>query len=116
VTAAQVNGTWATPANEFKIWARGHNRRQIEFFGAAEYKAQARSMANTGEGPGIAIIEGDTALFKPDGAEDDCRITLKLAHCKLIVTQTGVCGSGNPVTAEGTYKKVSTRKPVFTDS
>jgi len=26
VTAAQINGTWATPAGEFKIWAIDHHR------------------------------------------------------------------------------------------
>ena len=70
-------------------------------------------MANTGEGQGIATIEGNTAVFKPEGAEDECQITLKFTHGKLVVTQTGVCGFGNRVTAEGTYKKVSTRKPDF---
>ena len=27
-------------------------------------------MVNTKEGKGIAFIEGDTAIFKPDGARD----------------------------------------------
>jgi hypothetical protein len=113
VTAAQVNGTWATLANEFKIWALGHQRLQIEFSGSFAYKSPGGPMANTGEGQGIATIEGNTAIFKPEGAEDECQITLKFTHGKLVVTQTGVCGFGNRVTAEGTYKKVSTRKPDF---
>jgi hypothetical protein len=70
-------------------------------------------MANTGEGSGIAVIEGDTGVFKPDGVEDECRITMKFTRDKLVVTQTGVCGFGNNVTAAGTYNKVSTRKPKF---
>jgi hypothetical protein len=36
-------------------------------------------------------IEGDTAIFKPDGAEDACKITLKFTSGKLLVTQTGTC-------------------------
>jgi hypothetical protein len=113
VTAAQVNGTWEMKGGEFKIWALGQQKLQIEFSGSYEYKSPAGPMANTGEGSGIAVIEGDTAIFKPDGAEDECKITLKFTRGKLIVTQTGVCGFGNNVTAEGTYKKVSAKKPKF---
>ena len=70
-------------------------------------------MANEGEGSGIAKIEGDTAIFKPDGAEDECKITLKFTGEKLVVAQNGICGFGFNVTAEGTYKKVSSKKPKF---
>jgi hypothetical protein len=69
--------------------------------------------ANTGEGSGIATIEGDTAMFKPEGAEEECQITLKFTGGKLVVMQTGICGFGHNVTAEGTYKRVSTKKPKF---
>lgn len=113
VTAAQVNGTWKTKGGEFKIWALGQQKLQIEFFGSYEYKSPAGPMANTGEGSGTARIEGDTAIFKPDGAEDECKITLKFTKGKLVVTQTGVCGFGNNVTAEDTYKRVSSTKPKF---
>src|SRR5258708_364815 len=33
VTAAQVNGTWQSKHGEFKIWALGHQRLQVEFSG-----------------------------------------------------------------------------------
>jgi hypothetical protein len=113
VTAAQVNGTWKTKQAEFKIWALGHQRLQVEFSGVYEYKTTQGPTANTGEGSGIAMIEGDTAIFKPEGAEEECRITLKFTGGKLVVTQTGICGFGNNVTAAGTYKKVSAKKPKF---
>jgi hypothetical protein len=113
VTAAQVNGTWRTKSGEFKIWALGQQRLQIEFSGTYEYKTPQGRSANEGEGSGIATIEGDTAIFKPDGAEEECRITLKFTGGKLVVTQTGICGFGHNVTAAGTYKKVSARKPKF---
>ena len=113
VTAAQVNGTWQMNHNEFKVWALGQQRLQIEFSGTFEYKNPHGPMANTGEGSGVATIEGDTAIFRPDGAEEECRITLKFSRGKLIVTQTGYCGFGNRVTAEGTYKKISSKKPKF---
>jgi hypothetical protein len=113
VTAAQVNGTWETKNGEFKIWALGPQMLHVEFSGSHEYKSRAGPMANTGEGHGVASIEGDTAVFKPDGAEDECRITMKFTRGKLMVTQTGVCGFGNNVTAEGTYKRTSRGEPKF---
>src|SRR2546430_9305815 len=113
VTAAQVNGTWKTKYNEFKIWALGQQRLQIEFSGVYEYQTPQGPSANEGEGSGIATIEGDTAIFKPEGAEEECRITLKFIGGKLVVTQTGICGFGHNLTAAGTYQKVSAKKPKF---
>ena len=80
---------------------------------AATPAAFAMQVPPPGEGSGIAFVKGDTATFKPDGVEGECKITLKFSHRKLIVTQTGACGFGNNVTAEGTYKRVSTKKPKF---
>jgi len=113
VTAAQVNGTWKTKIGEFKIWALGQQRLQIEFLGVYEYQSPQGPTANEGQGGGIARIEGDTAIFEPEGAEDECKITLKFTHGKLVVAQIGICGFGNNVTAAGTYKKVSSSKPKF---
>jgi len=113
VTAAQVNGTWKTKHSEFKIWALGQQRLQIEFSGVYEYKTPQGPSANEGEGSGVATIEGDTAIFKPEGAEEECRMTLKFTGGKLVVTQTGICGFGHNVTAAGTYQKVSAKKPKF---
>ena len=113
VTAAQVNGTWRSGKNEFKIWALGQQRLQIQFFGVWEHNTTYGPTANTGEGSGIARIDGDTAIFKPDGAEDECKIALKFAGGKLIVTQDGISGFGFNVRADGTYKKVSSKKPKF---
>ena len=106
VTAAQENGTWKTKGGEFKIWALGKQRLQVEFSGVYEYKTPQGPMANEGEGSGVATIEGDTAIFKPEGAEEDCQITSKFSGGKLVVTQTGICGFGHNVSAEGTYKKI----------
>ena len=113
VTAAQVNGTWKTESGELKILALGKQRLQVEFFGVYEYKTPHGPMANEGEGSGIAKIEGDAAVFKPEGAEEECQITLKFIGTKLVVTQTGICGFGHNVSAEGTYKKISSKKPKF---
>src|SRR3954452_21645035 len=87
VAAKQVNGTWKLRDNEFKIWAMGEQKLRIEFFGAWEHDSAAGRTANTGEGAGIAKIDGDTAIFKPEGAEEECKITLKFAAGKLLVSQ-----------------------------
>jgi hypothetical protein len=73
VTAAQVNGTWKTKYGEFKIWALGKQRLQVEFSGVYEYKTPKGPMANEGEGSGIATIEGDTAIFNPMGRKRNAR-------------------------------------------
>ena len=73
VTAAQVNGTWKTKYGEFKIWALGKQRLQIEFSGVYEYKTPQGPSANEGVGSVIAAIEGETATFKPQGAEEECQ-------------------------------------------
>jgi hypothetical protein len=113
VTAARVNGTWKAKYGEFKIWALGQQRLQIEFSGVYEYKTPQGPSANEGEGNGVATIEGDTAIFEPEGTEEECRITLKFTGDNLVVTQVGICGFGHNVTAAGTYKKVSAKKPKF---
>ena len=113
VTAAQVNGTWKSKFGEFKIWALGKQRLQVEFSGVYEYKTPQGPSANTGEGSGIAKIEGDTATFKPEEADEECQITLKFTGGRLVATQTGICGFGHNVSAAGTYKKVSAKKPKF---
>jgi len=114
VTAAQVNGTWTYRQNEFKILALGQQKLQIEFSGVWEHKTgNGELTANTGEGSGTAKIEGDTAIFKPEGAEDECKITLKFTGGKLVVTQEGMCGFGFNVRADGTYKRTSAKKPKF---
>jgi hypothetical protein len=88
----------------------GKQRLQVEFSGVYEYKTPHGPMANEGEGNGVATIQGDIVIFKPEGTEDECQITLKFTDGKLIVTQTGTCGFGHNVSAEGTYKKVSSGK------
>jgi hypothetical protein len=99
VTAAQINGTWATPAGEFKIWALDHHRLRVEFSVAAEHKGEPGPMANAGDGHGIATIQGDSAIFKPNGADADCRITLKF-NCRL----TGATSANTPMSTARTQK------------
>ena len=116
VTAAQVNGTWRSKNGRFKVWALGNQALRAEFSGTYQYDSPTGPMANTGKGGGIAFIRGDTASFKPEGANDACKIRMQFARSKLLVKQEGSCGFGLNVTADGTYSKVSRRKPVFAPS
>ena len=113
VTAAQVNGTWRYKANQFKVWALGQQKLKVEFMGTYEYKTRAGWMANTGSGSGIAVIEGDTALFRPEDADEECKITMRFTGGKMVAEQEGGCGFGHNVIASGVYRKVSSRKPKF---
>lgn len=92
VTAAQVNGTWRTKTGEFKVLALGRQKLRIQFSGTYEYRVNGEWTANTGTGAGIAFIVGDTATFRPEGAEEDCTITMRFAAGALDVTQEGGCG------------------------
>jgi hypothetical protein len=69
-------------------------------------------MVNAGDGYGIAMIQNNTAIFKPEGADAECRITLKFTHHALVVTQTSTCDFGKYANEDGIYKRVSTSKPV----
>lgn len=115
VTAAQVNGTWKYRGNIFNIWALGQQKLKVEFVGVYLYKTPDGPMANTGYGSGIARIEGDTAIFKPDDAyiDEGCKVTMRFTKGKLIVEQEGLCGFGFNVGASGTYRRVSKAKPKF---
>ena len=114
VTAAQVNGTWQSRFGHFKILAIGKQRLKVEFEGVYVYKlADGSDMANMGEGRGIAVIDGIEATFKPEDAEDECEIKMKFIRGKLEVKQEGICGFGHNVSAAGTYRRVSSRKPKF---
>lgn len=113
VTASQVNGTWRLRNNTFKVWALGNQKLKVEFSGTYEYKVSGEIMANTGTGDGIAHIEGDTAIFKPDVSDNECKITMKFTKGKLVVDQEGICGFGHNVSAAGTYRKINARKPKF---
>ena len=116
VTAAQVNGTWCNGPSEFRIWALGQQRLQVEFSGVYEYRINGEPMSNVGDVSGIARIEGDTATFRPEGAEDECSITMRFTRGRLVVTQAGApvsCGFGHNVSAAGTYRRTSARRPRF---
>jgi hypothetical protein len=111
VTAAQVNGTWKSGANTFEVLALGKQKLSVGFSGVYKYKTPDGPTANTGEACGVAIIKGDTAIFKPEEDGNDCTITMKFTGGKLVVEQEGMCPFGFNVSARGIYRKASRQKP-----
>lgn len=113
VTAAQANGTYRDGKSTFKILALGNNRLRVQFDGIYITRS---GVPNIGYAQGEAHIEGDEATFMPPDTQG-CKITIKFLPNKLKVTQEDGdfgCGFGHNVTADGTYRKISSAKPKFT--
>jgi hypothetical protein len=123
VSGAEVTGTFRLyfdgkfkgSYNEIQIKAIGGGKLDISMNLIYPYKDSSGEMtANTGEASGEATITGDTAIFTPEGT-DTCKITIKFVKAGVIkVTEDGGdggCGFGHNVYSDGTYKKVSSKKP-----
>jgi hypothetical protein len=124
VPASEVNGTFRMNfagkfkgnSNEIRIWALGHNKLKLGMDLVYPYIVNKELSANIGELDGEATITGDTAVYssKQFGA---CEITIRFLHPGTIkVTQSEAdfdCGFGHNVSADGTYHKVSSKKPTF---
>jgi hypothetical protein len=109
----KYKGSW----NEIQIQALGNNKVKIGFDLTYPYTmANGDLMANVGNAVGEADIVGDEAIFtQSEGGT--CSIRVKFVKAGVIkVTQEQAeagCGFGLNVSAEGTYKKVSSTKPKF---
>ncbi|MEO6052349.1 MAG: hypothetical protein ABIP78_13605 [Pyrinomonadaceae bacterium] len=128
VSAAEVNGTFRMNftgkfkdnSNDIKILALGGGKLHIAMDLVYPYRLQNREMmANMGQLDGEALITGDTAVY--DSSEfGPCKITIKFVKPGTIkVSQEGTdgeCGFGHNVNSDGTYRRVSSRKPKFDTS
>ena len=113
--APNVTGTYSNRTSEFKILDQGGGQLKIQFDGSFPYRVGKELMANTGTASGTATLNGNVAVFVPEGFES-CKITLRFAGRSLKVTQEGTdsdCGFGNRVMATGTYTRRSSRPPKF---
>ncbi len=125
VKAAEVNGTfkmnfrgkYKKMSNEIKILALG--RGKIRFAMDLIYPYTLRNgeiSVNMGGLDGEASIAGDTAVYESEEF-GRCKITFKFVKPgSLKIFQDGTdagCGFGHNVTSDGTYRKVSGRKPTF---
>jgi len=124
VSGAEVNGTYRMPftgkfkdsSNKIRILALGKGKVRVAFDLLYPYMmSDGGPMVNLGNAEGTAEITGDTAVFA--SSEGSCRITIKFARPGTInVSQEGTdadCGFGVNVTADGVYRKTSSKKPRF---
>jgi len=119
VTGEEATGTYrdAKSNSEIRILALGHGKLKVQLALVYEFKSGGGPMANVGDASGEATIENDIAVFVPEGF-GECKITMTfLPNGKLKVEQKGdECGFGHNVYAEGTFRKISSRKPKFDDA
>ena len=119
VTAAEATGTYrdVEGSSEIRILALGHGKLKVQLALVYEFKSGEGPMANLGDASGEATIENDVAVFVPEGF-GDCKITMTfLQNGKLKVEQQSEeCGFGHNVRADGTFRKISSRKPKFDDA
>lgn len=104
--------------NEIKIRSLGNNKVKVGFGLTYPFTADDGNLsANVGEAVGEAEINGDTAIYSTSEDGGKCEITIKFVktgQIKVTQTQEGAgCGFGLNVSAQGTYKKVSSKTPVF---
>lgn len=126
VSGAEVTGTFKMSfvgkkfkdfSNQLDILALGGGKLKIAFDLLYPYALQGGELsANLGGLAGEATIKGDTAIFQSDEF-GPCKITIKFVRPgEVRVTQDGTdanCGFGHNVTSQGTYRKVSNKKPTF---
>lgn len=115
----EFTGKFKGNYNEIKILALGNNKVKVDFSLTYPFIADDGGFsANVGEAQGEAAINGDTAVYSTTEG-GTCEIKIKFVKPGQIeVSQTeksldGGCGFGLNVSAEGTYKKVSSKKPTF---
>lgn len=110
-------GKFKGNSNEIKISALGGGKVKVQFDLIYPFVAgNGELSANVGQAVGEASIEGDTAVYST--SEDGiCKIVIKFVKAGQIEVsqeQEGAgCGFGFNVSANGTYKKISSAKPKF---
>lgn len=114
----KFTGRYKGSANEIKIAALGGGRLRVAMDLIYPYTMQnGELMANTGKFDGEATIVGDIAMAETGGdlGIRTCAIIITFVRPGTIkVTQEGDdCGFGHNVSAAGTYKKISSKKPKF---
>ena len=124
VSAAEVNGTFKMTfrgkfrkfSNEIKILALGGGKIRVAMDLVYPYSLKnGEPSVNMGGFDEVAVIVGDTANYESEDGK--CKFVfkfVKLGTLKIVEDETdGGCGFGHNVMADGTYRKVSGRKPRF---
>lgn len=125
VSAAEVNGTYGMSfrgkfrkfTNDIRLLALGKGKVRVAMDLLYPIALPGgEHTVNMGFLDGEASIQRDVATYHSDEF-GPCTITIKFVRPGTIkVTQDGTdadCGFGHNVTADGTYRKVNSRKPTF---
>jgi len=113
-TAKNVTGHYRLTKEEFR------NRVDVQQLAAGKIKFHLLALwvsynnpnnIHNGELQGIATLEKGVAIYDQDG----CKIEIEFFPKRVQVTQLddAGCGFGANVTADGSYRKVDSRKPKF---
>ena len=126
VSAAEVNGTYKMNfqgkfkkfSNEVKILALGGGKIRFALDLVYPYSLRnGEDMVNMGGLDEEAAISGDKAVY--ESKDQSCKITIRFVKPGTIKVDQdgsdGQCGFGHNVFADGTYLKVSGKKPKFED-
>lgn len=110
-------GKFAKQSNDMKIQALGGGKLRVAFDLVYPYTLRnGETSVNMGFMDIDASIVGDTAVIESEEF-GTCRITIKFVRPGTVrVTQEGSspdCGFGHNVTADGTYRKISAKRPKF---
>jgi hypothetical protein len=113
----QFTGKYKGSWNEIQILALGNNKLRVGFSLVYPHTdGSGQPTANVGVALGEAEINGDEAVFT-QSEYGTCEIRIKFVRPGVIsVTQEqegGGCGFGLNVSAAGTYKRSSPKKPTF---
>lgn len=104
---ATVSGTYKAPGGELLVAQESVST--IKFSLSAIYKM------NTGEVEGVAILNGNHAVFasNDEGDYGGCKIDFTFTEGAVKVKQDGICGMGFNVNGTGNYKRQSKAAPTF---
>lgn len=116
---ASVTGTYESKggsrSNEIKVLQISDNIIKVSFLGNYEFESQSGPMANSGviSAQKIQLENGHKALLNYEDAPD-CNIILTFKGNRLEVEQNkNDCGFPSGVVASGSYKKTSSKEPIF---
>jgi hypothetical protein len=124
VSSSEVNGTFRMNFrgayrkfyNTIDVLALGKGKIRVALDLTYPYRLKnGEEMANMGSLDAVADIKGDRATWtSEDGL---CTITFHFVRPGLLKVEQsgsdGECGFGHNVSAAGTYRKVSSKKPKF---
>lgn len=109
-----VTGTYKLELNTLEILELPDNKIRIKFAGFWPNDRKRVETRNSGAFDEIVALDGKTATVKIQFGDDPCTINLAFRPNKVIVEQTGSlmgCGFGFNVEPDGTYAKVSSKRP-----